>query len=186
MQVGPSKPVLKAPGTKRLKLTCDELLSNYAFKFNLRRYIKGALVVARVVSGEEFVVTVVDLEPMQAAESVGATAGTLQKAEAYFMSIKGLYKISLYAAYDGEGDHAAHKDSDPANRPDAILFRQFSHCNARLWTVLNAENLDACMDPAEEKSAALRSSSEALATTELTKKGKMKLPNLVERCRLNR
>jgi len=30
------------------------------------RGFKGALVVARVVSGEEFVVTVVDLEPMQA------------------------------------------------------------------------------------------------------------------------
>ena len=47
-----------------------------------------------------------------------------------------------------------------------------------MWTVLNAENLDACMDPAEEKSAALAGSSDALATTELTEKGKMKLPNL--------
>ena len=56
-------------------------------------YIKGALVVANVVSGAEHVVTVVDLEPMQAAESMGKTAGTLQKAEAYFMSVKGLYKI---------------------------------------------------------------------------------------------
>jgi hypothetical protein len=34
------KTVLKAPGTKRLKLKCDEPLSNFAFKFNLRRYIK--------------------------------------------------------------------------------------------------------------------------------------------------
>jgi hypothetical protein len=33
-------PTLKAPGCKRLKLKCDELLSNFAFKFNLRRYIK--------------------------------------------------------------------------------------------------------------------------------------------------
>ena len=32
------KPLLKAPGTKRLKLKCDEPLSNNAFKFNLRRY----------------------------------------------------------------------------------------------------------------------------------------------------
>jgi hypothetical protein len=33
--------MLKAPGTKytkRLKLKCDELLSNVAFNFNLRRY----------------------------------------------------------------------------------------------------------------------------------------------------
>jgi hypothetical protein len=34
------KPKLKAPGTKRLKLKYDEPLSNFAFKFNLRRYIK--------------------------------------------------------------------------------------------------------------------------------------------------
>jgi len=29
--------VLKAPGIKRLKLTIDEPLSSFAFKFNLRR-----------------------------------------------------------------------------------------------------------------------------------------------------
>jgi len=28
------KPMLKATGTKRLILTCDELLSRFAFKFN--------------------------------------------------------------------------------------------------------------------------------------------------------
>jgi hypothetical protein len=32
------KPKLKPPGTKRLKLTSDTLLSNSAFKFNWRRY----------------------------------------------------------------------------------------------------------------------------------------------------
>jgi len=32
------KPMLKAPGTKRLKLRYEEQLSNLAFKFNLRRY----------------------------------------------------------------------------------------------------------------------------------------------------
>jgi hypothetical protein len=31
---------LKPPGTKRLKLKFDILLSTYAFKFNLRRYIE--------------------------------------------------------------------------------------------------------------------------------------------------
>jgi hypothetical protein len=31
--------ILKAPGTERLKLKCDYPLSNFAFKFNLRRYI---------------------------------------------------------------------------------------------------------------------------------------------------
>ena len=38
MQVDPIQPTLKAPGTKRLKLDCDEPLSNCAFKLNLRRY----------------------------------------------------------------------------------------------------------------------------------------------------
>ena len=40
MQVDPIKPKLKAPGTKRLKLKYDKLLSSSAFKFNLHRYIK--------------------------------------------------------------------------------------------------------------------------------------------------
>jgi hypothetical protein len=34
------KPVLKRPGTKRLKLKHNRLLSSYAFNFNLRRYAK--------------------------------------------------------------------------------------------------------------------------------------------------
>jgi len=41
VQVGPIKPTLKAPGTKRLKLKCDGLLLSFAFKFNLRRYTMG-------------------------------------------------------------------------------------------------------------------------------------------------
>jgi hypothetical protein len=32
------KPVLKAPGTERMNLKCDGLLSNFAFKFNLCRF----------------------------------------------------------------------------------------------------------------------------------------------------
>jgi len=41
VQVEPIKPTLKAPGTKRLKPQYDGLLSNFAFKFNLRRYPSG-------------------------------------------------------------------------------------------------------------------------------------------------
>jgi len=41
VQVDPIKSTLKAPRAKRLKLECDDLLSKFAFKFNLRRYIKG-------------------------------------------------------------------------------------------------------------------------------------------------
>ena len=42
VQVDPIKPTLKAPGSGRLKLKCDEPLSNFAFKFNLRRYTQAA------------------------------------------------------------------------------------------------------------------------------------------------
>jgi len=35
------KPMLEPPITKRLKLKRDVLLSNFALKFNLRRYTKG-------------------------------------------------------------------------------------------------------------------------------------------------
>ena len=35
------RPVLKAPGTKRLKLKCYKQLSSFAFSFNLRRYKKA-------------------------------------------------------------------------------------------------------------------------------------------------
>jgi hypothetical protein len=40
VQVDLIKPTLKAPGTKRLKLEYDGLLSDFAFKFNLRCYNK--------------------------------------------------------------------------------------------------------------------------------------------------
>ena len=40
MQVDPIKPKLKPPGTNRLKLNCDVLVSTSAFKFNLRCYTK--------------------------------------------------------------------------------------------------------------------------------------------------
>ena len=41
VQVDPIKPTLKAPGIQLLNLTYDIPLSNFAFKFNLRRYILG-------------------------------------------------------------------------------------------------------------------------------------------------
>ena len=42
MQVDPITSKLKPPGTKRLKVKCDILLSNAGFKFNLSRYTKVA------------------------------------------------------------------------------------------------------------------------------------------------
>ena len=38
MQVDPIKPTLRAPGTERLKLKSEELLSNFGFRFNVRCY----------------------------------------------------------------------------------------------------------------------------------------------------
>jgi len=38
MQVDPIKPTMKAPGDKRLKQKNKRQVSNFAFKFNLRRY----------------------------------------------------------------------------------------------------------------------------------------------------
>jgi len=41
---------LKAPGSKRLKLEHEKLLSDFAFKFNLRRYTE-VLVLKRSLAG---------------------------------------------------------------------------------------------------------------------------------------
>jgi hypothetical protein len=38
VQIDPIELKLKPPGSKLLKLRCDVLLSNFAFKFNLRRH----------------------------------------------------------------------------------------------------------------------------------------------------
>ena len=43
MQVEPTQSNLKAPGPKRVKLKYDNLLSSFAFKFNLRRNNKEEL-----------------------------------------------------------------------------------------------------------------------------------------------
>jgi hypothetical protein len=41
VQVDPMKPSLTAPGSERLKVKCDDLLSSSGFEFNLRRYSWG-------------------------------------------------------------------------------------------------------------------------------------------------
>jgi hypothetical protein len=50
-QVDPMKPKLKPPGTKRLKLECDVLLSEFDSNLNLRRYIMGLVVDQSVLMG---------------------------------------------------------------------------------------------------------------------------------------
>jgi hypothetical protein len=44
------QPKLKPPRSKRLKLKCDILLSNFAFNFNLRRYTVATFSDASVMS----------------------------------------------------------------------------------------------------------------------------------------
>jgi hypothetical protein len=46
VQVDPIKPTLKAPGTKHLKAKCEELLSNFGYKLNLRRYTVACVRIA--------------------------------------------------------------------------------------------------------------------------------------------
>ena len=43
VQDDPIKPTLKPPGTERLRLKYDELLSCFAFNFNSRRYMMGGM-----------------------------------------------------------------------------------------------------------------------------------------------
>jgi hypothetical protein len=43
VQVDPIKPKLNPLGNKHLKLKFDVLLSNFAFKFSLRRYTKDGV-----------------------------------------------------------------------------------------------------------------------------------------------
>ena len=61
MQVDPVKPTLKPPGTKRLKLNCDVLLSTSAFKLNLRRYAEAHVLLAALLC--EFEMAPVEVGP---------------------------------------------------------------------------------------------------------------------------
>ena len=71
MQVEPIQFMLTAPGTERLKLKYDIVLSNFAFNFNLRRYVtvKSATMAsvftymsAEVDDGEPSVTAVVKMD----------------------------------------------------------------------------------------------------------------------------
>jgi len=44
--------MLKAPGINRFKLNYDKLLSNFAFKINLRRYTKANVLVTKLEPAE--------------------------------------------------------------------------------------------------------------------------------------
>jgi hypothetical protein len=65
VQLDHIKPTLKPPGTKQLKLNCDELLSDFAFNFNLRRYNKVAVLVPTLVAVAFSHSRAVYVEPMK-------------------------------------------------------------------------------------------------------------------------
>ena len=65
-------PAVKAPGTKRLQLTYDKLLSYVPFGFNLRRYTAGELLVA--IAGQSGVLV---LKPASSSMSTRAGAGVM-------------------------------------------------------------------------------------------------------------
>ena len=48
MRVDPMKPTLKAPGSKRLKLESEIVLSNFTFNISLRRYNEGLLDISSI------------------------------------------------------------------------------------------------------------------------------------------
>ena len=79
MQVDPIKFGLKAPGSERLKLKYDELLSNVAFKTNLRRYslARAALTALAALAGGrgwEAILRAADADPAAAAAQLGLPA----------------------------------------------------------------------------------------------------------------
>ena len=51
MQVDPIKPTLKLPGSQHLNLKHENLLSNFAFNINLRRYSPVAVTAAEAAGG---------------------------------------------------------------------------------------------------------------------------------------
>jgi hypothetical protein len=78
------KPVLKAHGTERLKRNCHELLSSFAFRFNLRRYTEEVMRVELEAASDEKV----RLESLARAGAIAELGETL-RAEA-----GGLLRIS--------------------------------------------------------------------------------------------
>jgi hypothetical protein len=69
VQSEPMKPKLKAPGTKRLKLKYENMLSRFAFKCNLRRHVWGSWSAQRAGAAEarDGTATLSALAPVEAA-----------------------------------------------------------------------------------------------------------------------
>ena len=64
-----------------MKLKFDELLSDFAFKFNLRRYIKGTgPVIMTPLRDLDAIKTITKLEPEKSVPFVGESLGLLRQA----------------------------------------------------------------------------------------------------------
>jgi len=85
VQVDLIKPTLKRPGTRRLRLKSDELLSSSALNFNLRRYM-------------EEVVPLLELTAVDAGEGAAAAAAVDVSAVAARL---GVYATAMEAALGG-------------------------------------------------------------------------------------
>ena len=102
MQVDTIKPTLQAPGTKRLKLKYVSLLSNFAFNFNMRRYIKDPEAKAASEAARREKLDSSNDEQATAAAAAAAVAAAEEAEEAAMATGGGL------AGRGARGSHPAH------------------------------------------------------------------------------
>ena len=95
MQVDSIKPKLKPPGTKRLKLNCETLLSTSAFNFNLRRYNKASVaavdnadIIAAAAAVSAGAKAAIPPPPTSLAEAATTAIGQGLAASTYFITRK--------------------------------------------------------------------------------------------------
>jgi len=100
---------LKAPVTKRLKLKCEEPLLNFAFNFNLRRYIMG-----EVKAGLYEINITAFGNPVGGARKMmqwwGSFTGTLE-IEAQFKGANMMASASIEADYRAGGGNTTQLNS---------------------------------------------------------------------------
>jgi len=101
------KSKLKAPGTKRLKQKYDNLLSSFAFTFNLRRYIEGIEVTDFRVDASVYVHTGATpayavAGSLKASASVGTMSAADAAAAGLGLSASGTLQISFNTRYSLE------------------------------------------------------------------------------------